>query len=125
MLVTQNNSSVPPAGGRATVSNGLAWLCLLVALLFPMSMLLYAGILLVRGGLEHPLIFVYNALDYYGVPVLLLAIVLGHLSQVAAIRLPSPPAKRRLARIGLWIGYLSLVFILAAFAVALEVEVSR
>jgi len=100
----------------------LAWLSLLVALLFPMSILLYAGVLLVRGGLEHPLVFVYNALDYYGVPVIVLAIVLGHLSQLAAVRLPSPPAKLRLARAGLWIGYLSLVFILVAFAVALEVS---
>lgn len=121
-MVTGDAPAVPHAGSRATLANGLAWLCLVVALLFPLSILLNAAVLLVRVGLTYPLVFIYNAVDYFGLPVLLLAIVLGHLSQLAAIRLPSPPVKRRLARIGLWIGYLSLVFIVVAFAVALEVS---
>jgi hypothetical protein len=55
------------------------------------------------------------SISFIGVPVLLLAILLGHLSQLAAIRLSSPPVNRRLARIGLLIGYGSLVFIGGAF----------
>jgi hypothetical protein len=119
---TGDAPAAPHAGSRATLSNGLAWLCLLLALLFPLSMLLYAAVLLVRVGLAYPLVFIYNAVDYFGLPVLVLAIVLGHLSQLAAVRLPSPPVKRRVARIGLWTGYLSLVFIVVAFAVALVVS---
>jgi hypothetical protein len=121
-MSTGDATAVPHARTRVTLANGLAWLCLLVALLFPLGILLNGAVLLARVGLGYPLVFLYNALDYFGLPVVLLAIVLGHLSQLAAIRLPSPPVKRHLARTGLWIGYLSVVFIFVAFGVVLEVS---
>ncbi len=111
MTNTPASPVLPPAGRRATLSNMLAWLCLGLALLFPLGMLVNTALLLIVDGLAHPLLFVYNALDYIGVPVAVLAIVLGHFSQLAASGLPSAPARQSLARIGLLIGYLSLAFI--------------
>ena len=122
IAVTRDSSGAFPSGGSlATLSHALALLSLESGLLFPLAMLHYAGILLATVSMLYPLL-VYNARDYFGAPVLLLTILLGHLSQLAVIRLPSPPMQRRLATIGFWIGYLSLIFIVGAFFIALAVS---
>jgi hypothetical protein len=121
MTNTPTYAELPPTGRRATISSVLAWLCLALALLFPLGMLLNAGVLLVTAGLAYPLAFVYNALDYLGMLVAVLAVVLGHLARLAAGGQPGLAPQRRIARTGLIIGYGSLAFIVVVLVMLIAV----
>jgi hypothetical protein len=94
----------------------LAMASFVVSLVFPVALLIHAvGVVISRFTTEHSqpfpfLALIYAALDYYAIPVIVLALLLGHVAVARA------DAWRLFAKRGLIIAYASFAGLVLLFA---------
>jgi hypothetical protein len=105
-----------------TSSDIVAMASIIVSLVYPAALLLNAiGVVFYSFtvGSSRPfpwLGLIYTVIDYAAAPVILAAIILGHLALIRA------HTWRRLAKTGILIGYVSLAELVLAFVVVVGVS---
>lgn len=112
------NASSPASAAYPAAANTPALVALVASLIFPLAVAvdaLVAFIIINHGPyiLQSVAILGGGALSIAGLPATACAIVVGHVALVAAKRYPPASARRRMARVSLLLGYVSL----AAWAV--------
>ena len=112
-MTTAPSESRKGAGGRA-----LAWGSFIASVVFPLTYLSVISQVVIRdlapAGSNPFVVSLYTVFDYFEWPFPLLAVVLGH------VALARGGPDRRLAVIGLVLGYLTIV-IFAGIALALTI----